>query len=145
MWFLQGRGRFPYLVTAEGGRNTNFCSLCSLPEGCTSCPSLRGGDFCCAALLGHGFLALFELHSMDCYQRSQLNLPTFSTRRRLGWEPFPPAAVVFSLLTTVPPCLTGAGVRSLQEGDWQDSTGHQGHVSGEGYPGPLPERGLSLH
>lgn len=50
LWLLQGGGRFTNLVTAEGGRNTNCCSLSSLCDGCMSCPSLRGGDFGDAAL-----------------------------------------------------------------------------------------------
>jgi len=60
--------------------------------------------------------------------------------------PLPAAAVAIPLSVTVLcACLTGAGVRSLQEGDREDCPGHPGHVPGEGYPGPLLAGGLSLH
>ena len=42
-------------------------------------------------------------------------------------------------------CFAGAGVCSLQEGDRENGAGDPRHVSGEGFPGNVPERGLRVH
>lgn len=86
------------------------------------------------------------MHGSQGIWTNSRSLPTLNTRSRLGQASSLTATMVICLSGMVPSaCLTGAGVRALQEGDREDCPGHQGHVPGEGYPGPLLAGGLSLY